>query len=99
MQALADAAADPATASYGPIRAKPCCARPTRTKSAAIYGGASAPDACAIVTGCNQAFVRRRSQSPQRVTRSSCPHHPYFNHKMALDMLGIRAVALALHAG
>ncbi len=94
MQALADAAADPATASYGPIRGETLLREAYADEIRAIYGGASTPDACAIVTGCNQAFVMAALAIAAAGDEIILPAPWYFNHKMALDMLGIRAVPL-----
>jgi aspartate/methionine/tyrosine aminotransferase len=94
MQALSAAAADPATASYGPISGDAVLREAYAAEMSAIYGGAIPPDACAIVTGCNQAFVMTVLAIAAAGDEIILPAPWYFNHKMALDMLGIRAVPL-----
>jgi aspartate/methionine/tyrosine aminotransferase len=94
MQALAEAAADPATAAYGPIRGETLLREAYAAELSAVYGAGVAADATAIVSGCNQAFVMTAMAAASAGDEVILPAPWYFNHKMALDMLGIRAVAL-----
>jgi aspartate/methionine/tyrosine aminotransferase len=94
MAALAEAAADPATAAYGPIRGEDVLRAAYAAELSTIYGAAIPPDASAILAGCNQAFVAVALAIAAAGDEIILPAPWYFNHKMALDMLGIRAVPL-----
>jgi aspartate/methionine/tyrosine aminotransferase len=94
MHALAAAAADPATASYGPIRGEDTLRAAYAAELSAVYGADIPADAAAIVTGCNQAFVMAVMAVARAGDEVILPAPWYFNHKMALDMLGVRAVPL-----
>lgn len=94
MAALQAAAADPATAAYGPIRGDAILRGAYAADVSAIYGAAISMDAVAIVTGCNQAFVMAVMAVAKTGDEVVLPSPWYFNHKMALDILGIRAVPL-----
>jgi aspartate/methionine/tyrosine aminotransferase len=91
MAALTEAAADPATASYGPIRGETGLREAYAAELSAIYGAEIPAAATAIVAGCNQAFVMAVMAVAQAGDEIVLPAPWYFNHKMALDMLGVRA--------
>jgi aspartate/methionine/tyrosine aminotransferase len=98
MAALAEAAADPATAAYGPIRGETLLREAYAAELSMIYGGRIAAEATAIVTGCNQAFVMVAMAIAAGGDEIILPAPWYFNHKMALDMLGQTAVPLPCRA-
>jgi aspartate/methionine/tyrosine aminotransferase len=98
MAALVEAAADPATAAYGPIRGETLLREAYAAEMTALYGGLIAPDDVAIVAGCNQAFVMTAMAIARAGEEIILPAPWYFNHKMALDMLGQRAVPLPCRA-
>lgn len=93
-QALAEAAADPATAAYGPIHGEVLLRESYARELSRIYGGAIPAGASAIVSGCNQAFVMTAMAVAAAGDEVILPAPWYFNHKMALDMMGMRAVPL-----
>jgi aspartate/methionine/tyrosine aminotransferase len=97
--ALAEAAADPATAAYGPIRGEGVLRGAYAAEISSIYGAAIPDDAVAILAGCNQAFVAVMMSIAAAGDEILIPAPWYFNHKMALDMLGIHATALPCRAG
>jgi aspartate/methionine/tyrosine aminotransferase len=94
MAALAAAAGDPATAAYGPIRGENELRAAYAAELSAVYGAPMSAEAVAIVAGCNQAFVATLMAVAAAGDEVILPTPWYFNHKMAMDMLGVRAVAL-----
>ncbi|MEO1777147.1 MAG: aminotransferase class I/II-fold pyridoxal phosphate-dependent enzyme, partial [Pseudomonadota bacterium] len=58
------------------------------------YSGTVAPDQVAISSGCNQAFTAAMSTLAGPGDEVILPTPWYFNHKMWLDMAGIRTVPL-----
>ena len=62
----------------------------------ALYGADIAPGEVAITAGCNQAFFVAALALAKAGDAVLLPTPWYFNHKMALDMLGIEAVAASL---
>ncbi len=89
---LAASAGDPATARYGPIEGDPALRAAHARDLADIYGASdlSAADV-AITAGCNQAFMVAAMAMAKAGQSILLPAPWYFNHKMALDMLGIEA--------
>ncbi len=79
---------------YGPVLGLP----ELRSEVAAQWSGAydSAIDAAnvAITSGCNQAFAATIAAIANTGDEVLLPAPWYFNHKMWLDMAGVRAVAL-----
>jgi len=84
---------------YGPVLGLP----ELRTKVASVwswaYGGAVLPDHVAITSGCNQAFAATISVLAAQGDEVILPTPWYFNHKMWLDMGGIRAVPMPAGPG
>ena len=94
-QALADAALnDPAAHLYGPVLGLPALRAEIATQWSAAYGGTIAPEQVAITQGCNQAFTAVMSTLAGTGDEVILPTPWYFNHKMWLDMQGVRAVPL-----
>ena len=99
-QALADAALnDPAAHLYGPVLGLPALRGEIATQWSAAYGGAISPEQVAISQGCNQAFTAVMSTLAGTGDEVILPTPWYFNHKMWLDMQGVRAVPLPCGAG
>jgi aspartate/methionine/tyrosine aminotransferase len=93
IEALQAAAADPATARYGPIAGEDALRAAYADDLGRAYGAPfRAEDS--VITGCNQAFVLMLLATAQAGEAVMLPAPWYFNHKMALDMLGIAAIAL-----
>jgi aspartate/methionine/tyrosine aminotransferase len=99
-QALAEAALhDPAAHLYGPVLGLPALRAEIAGQWSAAYGGTITPDQVAITQGCNQAFTAVMSTLAGAGDEVILPTPWYFNHKMWLDMQGVRAVPLATGAG
>lgn len=63
------------------------------------YGGAIKADEVAITSGCNQAFCAALATLCDEGDEVILPTPWYFNHKMWLDMNGVRTVPLPAEAG
>ncbi len=93
--AIAEAALnDPAAHLYGPVLGLPALRAEVACQWSAAYGGIIAPDQVAITSGCNQAFAAAIATLAAAGDEVILPTPWYFNHKMWLDMSGIRAVPL-----
>ena len=80
--------------SYGPVLGLPAL---REAYAETIATGSTAPvamDNVAITAGCNQAFYVAIAALCQPGDEVILPAPWYFNHKMSLDMLGIKAVPL-----
>ncbi len=64
----------------------------------ATYGGGVEARHVLVTAGCNQAFCLAIMALAQAGDEVILPEPYYFNHRMWLDMLGMRAVLLPLHA-
>ncbi|WP_300031019.1 aminotransferase [uncultured Roseobacter sp.] len=94
-QAMADAALRHDDAHlYGPVLGMPALRRALADRTAQIYGGQVGPGQVAITSGCNQAFAAVISTLCAEGDEVILPTPWYFNHKMWLDMTGVRSVAL-----
>jgi aspartate/methionine/tyrosine aminotransferase len=99
-QALADAALnDPAAHLYGPVLGLPALRAEIALQWSSAYSGAIASDQVAITQGCNQAFTSVMSTLAGAGDEVILPTPWYFNHKMWLDMQGVRSVPLPCGAG
>jgi aspartate/methionine/tyrosine aminotransferase len=99
-QAIAEAALnDPAAHLYGPVLGLPALRAEIAAQWSAAYGGAIAEGEVAITQGCNQAFCAVMATIAGAGDEVLLPTPWYFNHKMWLDMAGIRAVPLQTGAG
>jgi aspartate/methionine/tyrosine aminotransferase len=92
---LGEAAASPAAAAYGDIAGDGALRAAYAEHVAELYGGRVAPEQVAITAGCNQAFFVAMLALAKPGDQVILPTPWYFNHKMALDMLGIEAAPLA----
>ena len=86
---LAAAARDPATARYGMIEGDQPLREAFAAETAHIYGAPVSADEIAITPGCNQAFVVAMMAIAQAGDDVILPAPWYFNHAMALNLLGI----------
>jgi len=95
---LGHAAATTEASAYGDIAGDPALRAAYAEHVAATYGAEIAAEHVAITAGCNQGFfvaVLALARAGEAVMLAT-PW--YFNHKMALDMLGIDAVPLPCRA-
>jgi aspartate/methionine/tyrosine aminotransferase len=94
-QAIADAAINLAQAHlYGPVLGNADLRSEVAARTSRLYGGAVRPDQVAITSGCNQAFNATIMALTTEGDEVILPTPWYFNHKMWLDMSGVKAVAL-----
>ena len=99
-RALAEAALnDPAAHLYGPVLGLPGLREEIAAQWSQAYGGQIAPAEVAITQGCNQAFCAAMSTLAAAGDEVILPTPWYFNHKMWLDMQGVRAVPLPAGKG
>ncbi|MGH1454712.1 MAG: aminotransferase [Paracoccaceae bacterium] len=99
LAAMAGALQDPATHLYGPDLGLPALRAALAARTAQIYGGALHHDQVAITAGANQAFATAIATLCGEGDEVLLPTPWYFNHKMWLDMSGVRAVPLPSLAG
>ncbi len=90
---------DDAAHLYGPVLGMGELREEVAAQWSAIYGGRIAPAQVAITSGCNQAFAAAIATLAAPGDAVILPTPWYFNHKMWLDMQGVRAVALDTGAG
>ena len=96
-RAIAEAALnDPAAHLYGPVLGMPELRAEISARWSAAYGGQIAPDQVAITQGCNQAFAAAVATLAGAGDEVILPYPWYFNHKMWLDMSGVKTVPLAV---
>lgn len=99
-QALAEAAlTNDAAHLYGPVLGLPELRAEIAAQWSAAYGGTITPDQTAITQGCNQAFTAVMSTLAGHGDEVILPTPWYFNHKMWLDMQGVKAVPLPAGPG
>ncbi len=79
---------------YGPVLGNPDLRAELATQIGQHYAAEVAPDQVAITSGCNQAFAATISAITDEGDEVILPTPWYFNHKMWLDMAGVRAVDL-----
>ncbi|WP_127111858.1 aminotransferase [Shimia sediminis] len=98
-QHIADVAMTVADAHlYGPVLGLPELRAEVATQFSAAYGGSIADSEVAITSGCNQAFSAAMMTLAAEGDEIILPTPWYFNHKMWLDMQGVRTVPLATGA-
>lgn len=99
-QAMADAVlSDPQAHLYGPVLGMPELRAEIADRWSASYGGTVTEGQVAITSGCNQAFAAVTATLAGHGDEVLLPTPWYFNHKMWLDMSGIRAVPLPTGQG
>ena len=79
---------------YGPVLGLPELRAKLAADWSASYGGAVSPANVAITSGCNQAFTAAISTLCAEGDEVILPVPYYFNHRMWLDMAGVRTVPL-----
>ncbi|MGL4494817.1 MAG: aminotransferase [Beijerinckiaceae bacterium] len=89
LERLADAARDPASAKYGVIQGDAALREMVARDVNRLYAGDITADDIAITPGCNQAFVVTVMALAKAGDEIILPAPWYFNHKMALDLLGL----------
>jgi len=98
-QAIAEAALEtPSAHLYGPVLGNGDLRAEVAAQWSTAYGGTIAPAQVAITQGCNQAFCAALATLAGSGDEVLLPTPWYFNHKMWLDMVGVRAVPLATGA-
>lgn len=98
-EAMADIVRDDAEAHlYGPVLGLPALREAVAKRWSAAYGGMITPDQVAITSGCNQAFAAAISALCTEGDDVILPVPYYFNHRMWLDMAGVRTVPLSVGA-
>lgn len=80
---------------YGPVLGLPELRSEVASQFSDAYGGTITEDQVAITSGCNQAFCAAIMSLAGEGDEVILPTPWYFNHKMWLDMQGVRAVPLA----
>ncbi|SEP56373.1 aminotransferase [Thalassovita taeanensis] len=103
-QALREAIAEtaltlPEAHLYGPVLGLPELRAEVASQFAEAYGGEIAAQNVCITSGCNQAFCAALMTLTTEGDEVILPTPWYFNHKMWLDMTGVRAVALPTGSG
>ncbi len=99
-RAIAEAAlSDPQAHVYGPVLGAPALRAEIAARWSALYGGAVAAAQVtaaqvAVTSGCNQAFCAAVATLAAPGEAVILPSPWYFNHKMWLDMSGVRAIPL-----
>lgn len=97
-QAMSEALADPATHLYGPVLGLPDLRAELAREWSTHYAGQVAPQQIAITSGCNQAFAAAITAICTEGDEVILPTPWYFNHKMWLDMAGVKAVPMPTNA-
>ncbi len=94
-QAMAEAVLENDAAHlYGPVLGLPELRAEVAKQFSAGYGGKIAATQVAITSGCNQAFASTLATLAADGDEVILPTPWYFNHKMWLDMGGVKTVAL-----
>ncbi len=95
-QAIADAALNlPEAHLYGPVLGLPALRDEVALQFSRAYGGEIAAENVAITSGCNQAFCAALATLAAAGDEVILPTPWYFNHKMWMDMGGVKTVPLA----
>jgi len=79
---------------YGPVLGNPELRAELAVQIGRHYATEISPDQVAITSGCNQAFAAAISAITDEGDEVILPTPWYFNHKMWLDMAGVRSVGL-----
>ncbi|MGI9390635.1 MAG: aminotransferase class I/II-fold pyridoxal phosphate-dependent enzyme, partial [Boseongicola sp.] len=89
----------PAAHLYGPVLGLPELRTEVAKEWSDVYGGEIAANNVAITSGCNQAFAAAMATLAGNSDEVILPSPWYFNHKMWLDMSGIRVIPLPCQSG
>ena len=99
-QAMADMIInDPQTHLYGPVLGLPELRAEVAAQWTNGYGGQVSADQVAITSGCNQAFAAAIATLCAEGDEVIIPVPYYFNHRMWLDMSGVKTVPLVAAGG
>lgn len=99
-RAIAEASlTDPNAHLYGPVLGHPGLREAVAAEWSRAYGGEIAAENVAITQGCNQAFCAALATLAQAGDEVIIPVPWYFNHKMWMDMQGVKAVPLQCGQG
>jgi aspartate/methionine/tyrosine aminotransferase len=99
-QAIADASLNnPDAHLYGAVLGLGALRAEIAEQWSAGYGGTVTPAQVAITQGCNQAFCAAMATLAAAGDEVILPTPWYFNHKMWLDMQGVKTVPLPAGAG
>jgi aspartate/methionine/tyrosine aminotransferase len=79
---------------YGPVLGLPALRAEVAAQWTHSYGGVVAPEQVAITSGCNQAFAAAIATLCAEGDEVIVPVPYYFNHRMWLDMSGVKTVPL-----
>jgi aspartate/methionine/tyrosine aminotransferase len=94
-RAIATAALEtPQAHLYGPVLGMPELRAELAARCSALYGGTIEAAQVAITSGCNQAFCAAIASLAGPGDAVMLPYPWYFNHKMWLDMAGLRTLPL-----
>ena len=98
LQRLGLGAADPTSARYGAIFGDDVLRKAFAAEQSAVYGAEIAPADVHITAGCNLAFFITMLALAKAGDNVLLPTPWYFNHQMALSILGIEARPLPTQA-
>ncbi len=84
---------------YGPVLGLPALRAEVAAQWTQSYGGTVTPDQVAITSGCNQAFAAAIATLCAEGDEVIIPVPYYFNHRMWLDMSGVKTVPLQAGQG
>ncbi|KJZ19978.1 aminotransferase [Loktanella sp. S4079] len=90
---------DPEAHLYGPVLGLPGLRNEIATRWSKAYGGTITDRQTAITSGCNQAFAATIATLCNEGDEVIIPVPYYFNHRMWLDMSGVKTVALQTRDG
>ncbi|WP_425075029.1 aminotransferase [Sagittula sp. S175] len=99
LAAMAEMLAEPTSHLYGPVLGHPALRTALAEDWARHYGGTLYAENFGITAGCNQAFAAALTALTTEGDEVLLPVPWYFNHKMWLDMSGVRAVPLPCNDG
>ena len=98
-QALAEAALNQTSAHlYGAVLGNEDLRQEIASQFSKAYAGVNSPNQVAITQGCNQAFCATLATLAGQEEEVILPTPWYFNHKMWLDMSGVKTVPLETDA-
>ncbi|MCF2903798.1 aminotransferase [Octadecabacter sp. CECT 8868] len=84
---------------YGPVLGLPDLRAEVAAQWSTAYSGKISPQNVAITSGCNQAFTAAISTLCAEGDEVILPVPYYFNHRMWLDMAGVKTVPLQAESG
>ncbi len=98
-RAMAEAAMSEGDAHlYGPVPGDGALRAEIAARWSLLYEAGIAPEEVAVTSGCNEAFAAAMLSLAGAGDEVILPTPWYFNHKMWLDMIGVRAVPLPVGA-